>query len=195
MLEGRDLAAGFAGRMVLQGVSLQLAPGQIFGLSGPSGRGKTTLGRIMAGLMQPARGQVTLAGRPLPRRGVAPVQYLSQHPVLTMNPRWRVARILAEGGPVDPQLAQDLAVEQAWADRLPAELSGGQLQRVALLRALNAQPRYLIADEITAALDPLAQAQIWHHLARICAARGIGVLAISHDAALLARISAGQMAL
>ena len=76
----------------------------------------------------------------------------------------------------------------------PHELSGGQVQRISILRALTVRPRYLVADEITAPLDPASQARLWHALRDIASARRIGVLAISHDRALLDRICClGQM--
>lgn len=185
MLEGVDLAGGYDGRAVFRGVSLRLAPGQILGLEGPSGQGKTTLGRLLAGLQPPLQGAVLLDAAPLPRRGACPVQYLPQHPLGSMNPRWRIRRILAEAAPPGPQDLAAVGVDPAWLERFPHELSGGQLHRVSLLRALLVRPRYLIADEITASLDQLSQAEIWRVLQDLARDRGIGILAISHDTALL----------
>lgn len=181
-------AKGITARTLFTNLSLTLPRGHIHGLSGPSGSGKTTLGRIIAGLQPPAQGHILLDGAPLPERGPSPVQYLHQSPLLAMNPRWTIHRILTEGGPLSPDIPRD------WLPRHPHELSGGQLQRVAIARALATTPRYLIADEITAALDPLSQAQIWAMLDRRRAA-GLGILAISHDAPLLARIAQTRSAL
>ncbi|WP_108259410.1 ATP-binding cassette domain-containing protein [Mangrovicoccus ximenensis] len=105
-----------------------------------------------------------------------------------MNPRWRTGRILAEGGAADPGTMRDFGVAPDWLERYPHELSGGQLQRISILRALAVRPRYLIADEITAPLDAVSQAQIWQLLRRRAAGDGIGILAISHDAALLGHV-------
>ncbi|WP_374301207.1 ABC transporter ATP-binding protein [Paracoccus sp. (in: a-proteobacteria)] len=189
MLEGRDLSAGFGGRPLFSHLTICLPPGRILGLHGPSGAGKTTLGRVLAGLHRPGAGTVLLGGSPLPRTGPLPVQYLHQSPLAAMNPRWRIGRILSEGGQPDPGLQTATGIETGWLDRFPHELSGGQLQRVSILRALAARPRYLVADEITAPLDPIAQARIWHLLADIAARDGIGILAISHDASLLDRVA------
>lgn len=106
-----------------------------------------------------------------------------------MNSRWRIKNIINESGPTDTELAQRLGVQEEWGDRYPHELSGGQLQRVAILRALGAKPRYIIADEITSALDPIAQAQIWHVLTSLVEKKSMGIVAISHDKELLAKIS------
>ena len=196
MLEAIDLTfAHRPGEPVLRDVSIRVAPGEVVGLSGRSGIGKTTLGRLLAGRLRPQAGAVHLDGRPLASRGFRPVQYGAQHPVLDMNPRWRVGRILSEAGVPDPDLAERLGVDPGWARRFPHELSGGQLQRVALLRALRPDTRFLVADEISAPLDAIAQAEIWRLLLRLCSERGLGILAISHDAALLTRVASRQVVL
>ncbi|MGN0933460.1 ABC transporter ATP-binding protein [Falsigemmobacter intermedius] len=192
MLEARNLAAGFAGKPLFQGLTLSLSRGEIHGLSGRSGAGKTTLGRALAGLHPLAGGEVRLNGAALPVRGCLPVQYLHQNPILAMNPRWRIARILAEAGPVPEAQRETFGIAEEWLQRYPHELSGGQLQRVSVLRALAADPAFLIADEITASLDQIWQAQIWQLLSAISRSRNIGILAISHDAALLSRIVTGS---
>ncbi|RRH68847.1 ABC transporter ATP-binding protein [Falsigemmobacter faecalis] len=196
MLEARNLAAGFGRKPLFAGLNLALPKGQILGLEGPSGAGKTTLGRTLAGLHPALQGEVTLDGAPLPRRGRQPVQYLHQSPLLAMNPRWRIGKVLCEAAPVSEAHCSAFGIEAGWLQRYPHELSGGQLQRVSILRALAAQPAFLIADEITASLDQISQVQIWQLLGGICRREGIGLLAISHDAPLLSRIvTAGQITL
>lgn len=170
---------------VVDGARLRVGSGEVVGLFGPSGVGKSTLGRLAAGLLVPHSGRVEVDGEAVrPRTGRAhPVQLVVQHPALAMDPRWTVREILAEADPdtvADPEL-----VALHWLDRYPHELSGGELQRVNVARALLARPRYLVADEITASLDPITQARVWHLLLDRARSERIGVLVISHDRALL----------
>jgi peptide/nickel transport system ATP-binding protein len=171
---------------VLHGTSVELAPGEILGLQGPSGCGKSTLGRVLAGIAAPQHGHVEVDAGRTPT-GAHPVQLVLQHAERAMDPRWRVRDVLAETGATPAAIAaiEDAILDPAWRDRFPHEISGGELQRVNLARALLAQPRYVIADEITSSVDPLTQADIWHVLTTHAAEHGVGVLAISHDRALL----------
>lgn len=173
---------------ILEGVSLRVVPGEIVGISGPSGQGKTTLAKILAGYLSPHGGRVTLNGQALPQRGYCPVQLIFQHPELAMNPRWRLRRILAESEAPAADLLAALSIEAGWLDRWPHELSGGELQRVAVARALATSTRYLIADEMTAMLDANTQAQIWQVVLEQVRQRNLGLLIISHDVPLMARL-------
>lgn len=189
---------------VLRGHSLQLAPGQVLGLRGPSGSGKSTLAAVVAGLRTPSTGTVSVDGVALAaHRGPRPVQLVLQHPERAMNPRWRIRDVLAEALPGRRSQAAELAtarveaewdahhglVSPTWLDRYPHEISGGELQRVNLLRALLAAPTYLVADEISASLDAITQTMLWHRLDHEVAEAGLGVLAISHDRALLEQVA------
>ncbi|MGC4938190.1 ABC transporter ATP-binding protein [Kribbella sp. DT2] len=174
---------------VVRGTSLSIAPGEIVGLCGPSGSGKSTLGRLLAGLLTADRGDISIEGQR--RTDAHPVQLVLQHPERAMNPHWRVRDILAESGApraeldgIDPEL-----VRPGWLDRFPHEISGGELQRVNLARALLSHPRYVVADEISASLDAVTQARVWHLLLDRARTEGIGVLAISHDNDLLAAVT------
>ncbi|MBM6549779.1 ATP-binding cassette domain-containing protein [Marinomonas ostreistagni] len=187
MLQANHLTVGYE-RPLFSEFSLCLAPGECVGLYGPSGTGKTTLGRVLSGLHKPTAGSVLVNAKPLPKKGFRPVQYLYQNPLQAMNPRWRIERILTEVAPLDHDLMQMIGIEQEWLKRFPHELSGGQLQRVSILRALAGRPEYLIADEITASLDPISQAKLWQALQRIAKQQQIGVLVISHDQALLSKV-------
>ena len=189
MLSGEKLSYRYTPRasLVLDGVDIAVAPGEIVGLTGWSGRGKSTLGRLLAGHLSLSAGRITIDGQK-PGSGFAPVQYLHQSPIFATDPRWRVGRIVEEAWQADDATREELGIETSWYDRYPHEISGGELQRIALLRILAPGLRYLVADEITAMLDPVAQVDIWQCLlAR--ARKGLGVLAISHDQALLDRIA------
>ena len=176
------------GARVLDGAALHVHPGETVGLAGPSGGGKTTLARLLAGYLTPQAGRVTLGGQPLPRAGYAPVQMVFQHPRLAMNPQWPLRRVVDEGVVPPAHLLEALQIRPEWLDRFPHELSGGELQRLAVARVLNSQTRFLVADEMTSMLDALTQAQIWRAVRSEADRLGIGLLVVSHDAALLGRL-------
>ena len=191
-LEARGMTFYYPGRRkrpVLQGVSLSIAPGERVGLQAPSGSGKTTLCRLLAGYEKPRRGEILLDGRPLQDyRGVCPVQMVWQHPETVVDPLLRLGDTLSEAGAVEERLAQALHIEQAWRNRYPAELSGGELQRFCIARALRLETRFLLCDEISAMLDLVTQAQIWRFLMEEAARRQLGLLVVSHDSALLQQV-------
>lgn len=191
-LEARGMTFYYPGkrkRPVLQGVSLSIAPGERVGLQAPSGSGKTTLCRLLAGYEKPQQGEILLDGRPLQDyRGVCPVQMVWQHPETVVDPLLRLGDTLSEAGAVEERLAQALHIEQAWRNRYPAELSGGELQRFCIARALRPETRFLLCDEISAMLDLVTQAQIWRFLLEEAARRQLGLLVVSHDSALLQQV-------
>ncbi|WP_347277870.1 ATP-binding cassette domain-containing protein [Leptolyngbya sp. FACHB-711] len=168
--------------------SLVIAPGERVGLMGPSGFGKTTLGKLLAGYLTPTAGTVTVNSQLLPLRGYSPVQLIFQNPELAVNPRWRVRQILQEGHLPAPELLDRLGIHKNWLDRYPHELSGGELQRIAVARVLNPATHYLIADEMTAMLDANTQALIWQAVLSYTRTHEIGLLVISHEFALLKRL-------
>ena len=184
---------------VLRGVTVRIEPGQVLGLAGPRGVGKSTLATVLCGMRTPDHGIVTVDGTPLsspsrPTRPAragrgrpGPVQLVGQRPELMMDPRWRIGRILAEAGPAG--LGEEALVSPDWLERYPHELSSGELHRINLARAMRARPAYLIADEISSSLDALTQVQVWRDLLAWTARDGLGVLAISHDPALLAAVA------
>ncbi len=179
---------------VLADADLTLGDGEVVGLLGPSGCGKSTLGRALAGFLRPAVGAVRVDGEPLPtahRRGPWPVQLVLQHPERAMDPRWTIREVLAGAGAGAEEVAalDDWLLDPEWLARYPHEISGGELQRVNLARAMLARPRHVVADEITASLDPVTQARIWQLLGSWARSRGVGVLAISHDRGLLAAVA------
>ena len=188
-LEGRGLGFRYErDRWLFRGLDIAIEAGEVVGLLGPSGCGKTTLGRLLAGYRQPEEGEILYNDRPIPSIGYYPVQLVSQHPERAVNPRWRMRRVLAEGGTPEPALLSALGIRDDWLSRTPAELSGGELQRICIARALGGPVRFVIADEMTTMLDAVTQAQIWHAVLDAAQAWGIGVLAISHDERLIRRI-------
>ncbi len=192
MLEVIGVDFGFPkAEPILQNVSFRLQQGEIVGLSGKSGAGKSTLGRIIAGHLKPHRGQVLIDSQTL-GTGYRAVQYIHQSPIFAVNPRWRLGRIISEAWQPDEATLDAIGVSTQWFDRYPHEISGGELQRVVLARALGPQTRFLVADELSAMLDPITQVEIWSFLMK---RRGteLGILAISHDAALLKRVSSRQL--
>lgn len=190
MLDATGLSYRYAKRhpWIFNDLELRIAPGEIVGMSGASGRGKSTLAKVLAGYLPPGQGNVRVDGKPLPDSGPCPVQLLFQHPELAVNPRWKISRILWEAGEPDSGLLEDLGIEKAWHSRYPHELSGGELQRVCLARALAESTRYLICDEITSMLDALSQAHIWKIALRLARSREIGLLVISHHRTLIAKL-------
>ena len=191
MLEARGITYAYPGaaRALYQGFDLAVAPDERVALCAPSGFGKTTLCRLLAGYERPQAGEVLVAGEPLPRRGACPVQMIWQHPEAAVDPRMRMGATLAEAGEVPGRLLDDLGIQKRWLSRYPHELSGGELQRFCIARALAANPRYLVADEVSTMLDAVTQAQIWRFLVAETQARGIGLVFVSHSHALTERIA------
>lgn len=210
-LQAKGICFGYGGKQVLRDFNLTIEPGERVALRAPSGTGKTTLCRILAGYLQPASGTVLADGMPLPRRGASLVQLIAQHPERMMDPAIPIRRSLAEattepedaqalasweekgggieGGSTVPQLLESLGVHREWLERFPVELSGGELQRCCIARALIARPRYLICDEISTMLDAATQAYLWRFLIDHAQANGIGMVFVTHSDALLDHIA------
>lgn len=188
MLEVRQLTIVQEGRRLWDSVSFQVAAGERQGISAPSGYGKTTLGRVLAQWQTPTSGSVTVGGKSLSKKGYCPVQLVPQHPELTFNPYRTTGESLRDAWSPDAAWFERLAVSPAWLKRRPDELSGGELARIALLRALDPRTRYLIADEVTAQLDPHIQAQVWQVLLEEVKRRELGLIVFSHNKALLEKV-------
>lgn len=174
---------------LFEDINLSIRRGEIVGLRGFSGSGKTTMAKIIAGYIKPIEGTILLNGKPHTPNGANPIQLVSQHPEQTINSQWKMKKILTEVGTVDHELLHTLGLRNEWLERFPSELSGGELQRFCIARALGKKTEYLIADEMTTMLDAITQAQIWHAVLRLVKERNIGVLAISHDQQLLKVLS------
>jgi len=172
---------------LFQNYDISLPPGQAVGLIGPSGVGKSTLAQILAGLMKSLSGEVLFNGQALPLKGFCPVQYIYQHPQLAVNPRWKAGKIVSEASKPSSELLKMLEIPKAWFNRYPHELSGGELQRLAVARALAGKPSCLLADELSSMLDPLTQALIWRAIMEY-KQQGLALLIISHDHKLIERL-------
>ena len=201
-LSSRNIAFGYPGAEPLfRGFSLTVEAGERVALCAPSGAGKSTLCRVLAGYLEPWSGAVTCDGVAVSGRqagwgagrGPSPVQLLWQHPEQAFDPRLRMERSLAEAGDVQSSRAEELrcafGIRPVWLQRLPHELSGGELMRFCMVRALMARPRYLIADEATAMLDAVTQQEPWSALMTLQQREGFGLLLVSHSPALVDRVS------
>jgi peptide/nickel transport system ATP-binding protein len=193
--------AGRKAFAALRDITLEIGKGETVALVGESGSGKSTLARAVAGLIAPVEGRIALSGKalaghvkhrtPEERRLI---QFVFQNPDASLNPRARISKALARPlqfffgrssrGSIDAALS-DVRLDAKYADRFPDELSGGERQRVAVARGLIAEPSLLLCDEILSALDVSVQASILALLQRLKAERGIAMLFISHDLAVV----------
>lgn len=191
ILEARNISFryGEKSREILKDFSLKAESTERVGLVAPSGFGKTTLCKILSGYEKPDSGQVLLDGKPLDFYGsYCPVQLIWQHPEQAINPRLRMKAVLEEGDNVSPDLIKRLGIEADWMNRFPAELSGGEMQRFCIARALGQRTQFLLADEISTMLDLITQSQIWHFLMDETEKRRIGMIVVSHSPELLEKV-------
>jgi len=194
-------------------VSLDIPAGRVVGLIGESGAGKSTVLKVLLGLVKPTSGRVEIGGTDLasvpPRRAVAlrnSIQVVMQNPYGSLDPRWTVARSIAEplraearrtGGPSDSaairarvaEMLDRVRLPAAKAESYPRQLSGGERQRVAIARALSVRPRLLVADEPVTALDNVTTAQILDLLDELHRDVGLAILIVSHSMSVIAHLA------
>jgi peptide/nickel transport system ATP-binding protein len=194
--------------LVLEGVSIRVRPGETLAVVGESGSGKSTLARVITGLLPPLEGAIRFEGKPLApalkdrsKAELRELQMIYQMPDVAMNPRQKVAEIIGRplqfyfglGGKARrervAELLRQIELPPEFADRYPAELSGGQKQRVCIARALAAEPKLIICDEVTSALDQLVADEILKLLLRIQHETRVAYLFITHDLATVKAIA------
>jgi peptide/nickel transport system ATP-binding protein len=193
-LRFEDVSVRYGSTTAVDGVHLAVPQGQIVGLVGESGSGKSTLARAAVGLA-PFSGQILLDGRPVPTRGRhRPLQMVFQDPYSSLDPRMTIGESVSEAMPGGTRsqrrsevarLLELVHLDPGRATARPAELSGGQRQRVALARALAGRPRFVIADEITSALDVSIQGAVLNLVRELQRELGLSMLFISHNLAVV----------
>ncbi|MBB96612.1 MAG: ABC transporter [Rhodobacteraceae bacterium] len=210
VLTASNITARYAGTAfdVLKDVSVALSPGQTLAVVGESGSGKSTLARVITGLLPPSEGAIDFAGRTLSpalagrsREDLRELQMIYQMADVAMNPRQTVGTII--GRPLEfyfgmtgkkkrdrvQELLDQIEMGEGFIDRYPAELSGGQKQRVCIARALAADPKLIICDEVTSALDPLVADGILKLLLDLQKKQNVAYLFITHDLATVRAIA------
>ena len=188
-LEGKDLSFRYKnGDYIFKDINIAVSRGERVALVAKSGYGKSTLAKVLAGYEKPTQGQVLLDGRPIIAGGYNPVQLIYQHPEQAINPRWKMRSVLEESGPINKELIDAMGIEMDWLERYPRELSGGELQRFSVCRALSEGTQFLIADEVSTMLDVITQAQIWNVILDQAKRRNLGMLVVTHNSHLAKRV-------
>ena len=189
MLEIKNISFRYdPNRWIFNNINLILKPGEIVGLYGKSGSGKSTFAKVISGYLKPDKGTVSIDGVTYIQKGRNPVQIIGQHPEKAINPRWRMHKVLEESGTFNDETLMQFGISKELMNRYPSQLSGGELQRFCLARTVVPETKYLIADEMTTMLDTINQAQIWETVLQVVKQRQIGMLVVSHELALLKRI-------
>ncbi len=184
--------------IAVRDVNLAVESRDRVGIVGRSGSGKTTIARMMLGLVQPSAGQVLFEGEEITGANLhrlrAAASLVHQDPNASLNPRMRVGRIIDEPlgrRATQAELAEVLTavgLDPSLSQRFPHQLSGGQRQRVAIARALVDDPRLLVADEPVSALDVLVRSQVLRVLRDEVASRELALVMVSHDLTIITQL-------
>lgn len=187
VLKAENVSFGYGSHQILKNLNFEMNNEQVIGLFGDSGSGKSTLCKVFTGFIKDYEGSVTVNDQKH-KKGYNPIQLIYQHPEKVMNPRWKMKDVLEESWMPDDNILDEFGIKKEWFGRYPSELSGGELQRFSILRALNPKTQFIIADEISTMLDAVTQVQIWKSLLTVARKNKVGVLVVSHDKKLLNRI-------
>lgn len=193
---------------ILSDVSLEVQPGEILGIAGESGCGKSTLLKAILGIAPLEKGQIRFMGQSMSNLSAAAlktlrhdIQMVFQNPYSSLNPRMTIFQTLSEAictrNPLTGNALKDKVFElleavglsTAMANRYPHAFSGGQRQRIAIARALATNPKLLLADEPTAALDVSSQAQILKLFQKLSSEKGLSIIFVSHNLGALAELT------
>jgi len=208
LLEFSSVEKTFGRARAVAGVSIGIEPSTVVGLVGESGCGKTTLGRIALGLIQPSAGAVFFRGKNIAEMNRTETlsfrrqaQMIFQDPYASLNPRKTIRQTLSEGLIIHrlcasterearvTSLLEKVGLEANCLDRYPHEFSGGQRQRIGIARSLSTEPSFIVADEPVSALDVSVQAQIVHLLMKLRSEMNLTFLFISHDLRVIEYVS------
>ena len=205
MIEGRDLKKAFGSKLIFEHANFTVPDGQIVGVYGPSGIGKSTLAKLLCGVMRPDEGEILLDGellvsadQPYDRRRGLAIQMVYQQPYSSLDPSQKLmdgfreliryhgfAKTRAEEQALIEMLLEEVGLDTDILAHLPRQISGGEAQRIAIARCLLFRPRLLILDEATSMLDVSTQANVIALVRKVMAKNKGSVLLISHDKALV----------
>ncbi|AKB49615.1 Oligopeptide transport ATP-binding protein OppF [Methanosarcina barkeri str. Wiesmoor] len=200
VLSVKSLSKSFDSNEIIRDINFSISKGETLGLFGKSGSGKTTIGKCITGLEKPSSGNIIFKDKDISDRKnknisilLPKIQMIFQHPETSLNPRMKGFESIAEPLRIHSNLTKDTLSEKITEltelvglnmehlQRYPAQLSGGEIQRIVLARILSVKPELIVADEPTSMLDVSVQAQILRLMQKIQKEEGVSYLLVSHD--------------
>lgn len=189
MLEVKNISFSYGKKEIFKNFNINLDMDKVNIITAPSGYGKSTLGKIIAGYLKPNSGEVLVDGKNiLEYKGFLPVQMAFQHPEKAINRRWKIGKILNEGWNVNKDVMSKFGIKDYWLEKYPQELSGGELQRICLARIMSPDVKYLVLDEITTMVDAITQVQLFEVLNHFRTEHGVKMMLISHNSNLIDKL-------